>query len=528
MIIPRAKKEISSGFTSALATPLIVKLDSESAFAAWVISEMLPYLTPIATENSDATVSIKIAPDVSKKDEFYRLISKDGKITIISKDKRGVVNAIATLSQIVSEKDGNYYIEDVEIEDYPDKPFRSFMLDTGRKYISLDDLRAEILMLAKAKMTKLHWHITDSQGCPVYFDTLPNIKSPDADGRKYTKSELREIVEYAAGFMIDVIPEVDMPGHSFALVKSNPELACKAEKIEGWDICIGSEECYKYAESMFTELAEIFPYEYIHVGTDEINMLDVTSARGTQAQDWYKCSVCNEKFSKLGLDTVTDRFYYFVNRVYAILQKLGKKMIMWNDNVDISKSPDLPRDILIEFWRVAAEKRGPREGCSMKRFLEEGFTVINADYPNTYIDLPEYLNWNKLRTWDLTSDPAEADEYADKVIGAETCAWDIQRHYAFSLYTTVPSFADRAYNLDPITDGKEFGIALTRLALGASVPRRFNMFEDVLCDFILAYNDCNIFKKSADKTSFRRTLTALRATSKDQEKLILAYLELLS
>ena len=202
-------------------------------------------------------------------------------------------------------------------------------------------------------------------------------------------------------------------------------------------------------------------------------------------------------------------------------------MIIWNDNIDISKSPDIPRDVVIEFWRVAAEQRGPREGCSMLRFLEEGYTVINADYPNTYIDLPEYLNWEKLRTWDLTADPAKADEYADKIIGAETCAWDVQRHYDFSLYTTVPAFADRVYNLSPVTDDAEFGTALTRLALGASVPKGFNMFADTLRDFILGYNDCDVFKPSADKAAFKELLGSLTATSPDQDKLISAYLEIL-
>ena len=163
----------------------------------------------------------------------------------------------------------------------------------------------------------------------------------------------------------------------------------------------------------------------------------------------------------------------------------------------------------------------------MQRFLEEGFTVVNADYPNTYIDLPEYLNWNKLRRWDLTHDPAKAGEYSNKVIGAETCAWDVQRHYAFSIYTTVPAFADRAYNLAPVTDDEAFGIALTRLALGASAPRGFNMFADTLRDFILGYNDCDIFKDGADRKSFKEMLLSLDATSADQKKLISAYLELL-
>lgn len=527
MIIPRAKKEIRGEGQFCLNTPLSVITDDESAFIVKVISEMLPFMKPVESSDNASSVSVAICREISSKNEFYRLISKNGRIEITARDKRGAVNAIATLAQIICEENGKYYAPEVEIEDYPDKEFRSFMIDTGRKYISLDELRTQILMMAKAKMTKLHWHITDAQGCPVHFDTLPDMKSPDPNGRKYTKDEMRGIVEYAATFMIDIIPEIDMPGHSFELVDYMPEIACRAEHIEGWVFCIGNEKSYEYIENILRELTEIFPYEYYHIGTDEIDMRNVVSKRGVQMQDWEKCEVCNAKFSPLGLNTVTERFYYFIKRVYEILGNLGKKMMMWNDNIDISKSTDLPRDILIEFWRVAAVGRGPREGCSMQRFLEEGFTVVNADYPNTYIDLPQYLHWSKLREWDITADPANAKDYDSQVIGAESCAWDVQRHYAFSLYTTVPAFADRAYNLAPITDDGEFGTALTRLALGASVPHGFNMFEGVLRDFILGDNSCEIFKDGADKEGFKNTLLSLSATSADQDKLIAAYLELL-
>lgn len=525
MIIPRAKKEAQSELKFSLQMPLTVNTDADSEFAVEIISEMAPYLDPVHSEAFDSAVSIEIRPQISLKNEFYSISIKDNKIKIIAKDKRGVVNAIASLTQLVSEKNDKYYINETEIEDYPDKEFRSFMIDTGRKYIPLDDLRSQILSMAKAKMTKLHWHITDSQGCPVHLNTLPDMRSPDPAGRKYTKDEMRSIVDYAAKFMIDVIPEIDMPGHSFELVEYMPNLRCQAEHTEGWVICIGNEDSYKYIEDIFSELTEIFPYEYYHVGTDEIDMRDIKAKRGWQKLDWQNCSVCNEKFGKLGLTTVTERFYYFVKRVYNILGKLGKKMVMWNDNIDISQSPDLPRDILIEFWRVAGENRGPREGCSMKRFLDEGFTVINADYPNTYVDL--YVEWNKLRSWNLTADPAEAGDASGLVIGAEACAWEVLRHYAFSLYTTIPAFADRAYNLSPITNESEFGTALTRIALGASVTTGFNMFDNILCDFILGYNDCNIFKADANLKKFKNTLTSLTAISKDQSKLISAYLELL-
>ena len=526
MIIPRAKIELTSEIECKFVTPISIQTDNESTFVTGVIQEMLPYIKT-ANGEGGSVLSIQIQSEISEKNEFYKLVSKGGNIEIIAKDKRGVVNAVASLAQIIYENNGEYYVNETRIEDYPDKEFRSLMIDTGRKYIPLDELRAQILMMAKAKMTKLHWHITDSEGCPVRFDTIPNIKSPDPDGRKYTKDDVRSIVEYAGIFMIDVIPEIDMPGHSFELVNCMPDIACKADHIEGWDFCIGNEKSYEYVENILKELTEIFPYEYYHIGTDEINMRDIVTKHGAQIQDWENCTICNEKFSALGLHTITERLYYFVKRVYNILKKLGKKMIMWNDNIDISKSPDIPRDILIEFWRVAGMHRGPSEGCSMQRFLEEGFTVVNADYPNTYIDLPEYLNWKKLRTWNLTTDPTVPEEYADKIIGAESCAWDIQRHYAFSLYTTVPAFADRAYNLSSIADDGEFGAALTRIALGASVPKGFNMFDCVLRDFILSDNSCNIFKSTADKDYFKRLLSSLGAMSKDQEKLISAYIELL-
>jgi hypothetical protein len=527
MIIPRSKKETRSGESFAISSQIRVKVDKDSEFSVGIMAEMIPYISAVVSEEAGCEVSISILPEISDKNEFYKLTSISGEVNIKAKDKRGVVNAIATLSQLICEREGIYYVDEADIEDYPDKEFRSFMIDTGRKYIPIDELRAEILMMAKAKMTKLHWHITDAEGCPVLFETLSGIKSPDPDGRKYTKDELKEIVAYAGEFLIDVIPEIDMPGHSFALTEYMPNLACRAENPEGWDICIGNEDSYKYVEDIIGELTEIFPYEYYHIGTDEIDMRDVHSSLGWEIQDWDRCPVCNEKFAKLGLNTVTERFYYFLKRVHEIVASFGKKIMMWNDNIDISKSPDLPRDILIEFWRVAGKHRGPREGCSMQRFLEEGFTVVNADYPNTYIDLPEYLNWKKLREWNLTRDPAITVEHENRIIGAESCAWDVQRHYAFSLYTTVPAFADRIYNLSPITDDEKFGIALTKLALGPSVPRDFNMFDGILRDFILGYNDCDIFDEGADKESFKALLLSLKSTSPEQKKLISAYLELL-
>lgn len=528
MFIPRVKSEKLYGTKSKIKMPVKVFFaDAQAKRLGAVIPEFSPYLKfKEVNSAADADFVFELRAGISDKEEYYKLVSKEGKLSVHAVDMRGLINAAATLSQMFSYVGEELYLSDLEIEDYPDKPFRSFMIDTGRKYIPMDEFRAQILMSAKSKMNKFHWHISDGQGYPIEFDSYPMLKSPDKAGRKYTKDEVRELVKYASLFEVDIIPEIDMPGHSFSLVESLPELVCKTKKRPNrWVMCISEEKSYEYAKNILTEIAELFPYEYIHVGTDEIDMRDVKTKQGIQMQDWEKCEVCRRNFKKLGYKSITDKFYYFLRRIYAIVNSLGKKMMMWNDNIDISVSPELPRDILIEFWRVAAPMRGPRENCSMQRFIDEGFQVINADYPNTYIDLPEYVNWETLKSWDLTKVPADAGEKSYQILGAETCAWDVQKHFAHSLYTAVPAFADRCYNLAPVTDDEGFKVALTRLALGVSTPEGANVFGKFVKDIVMTDNDCKILAEGCDKAEFKSFLKSLKKQTPDEKLLTKAYLK---
>ena len=524
MFIPRVKEE--KLFDSYRLNPS-VKIYFADATAKSVlpaINELMPYLKLKTVESkSKADFVFETRCGISEKPEYYEITSDLAKLFVSAKDRAGHINALATIAQLISYKDEEFYITAAEIKDYPDKPFRSLMIDTGRKYIPIPEFKSQILMMAKAKMNKLHWHISDSQGYPIEFDYC-NFISPDKDGKKYTKDEVRELVAYAASFSIDVIPEIDMPGHSFSLIKALPELSCDTKRrANQWCMCISNEKSYDYVRAILTEIAELFPYEYIHIGTDEVDMRDVKSKGVTQMQDWDKCSSCNRFFKKLGYKSVTDRFYYFLRRTYDIIASLGKKMMMWNDNIDISVSPELPRDILIEFWRVAGENRGPREGCSMQRFIDEGFEVVNADYPMTYIDLPEYLTWDKLKTWDLTKFPANSGEKAYQILGAETCAWDVQKHWPYSLYTVVPAFADRCYNLAPVTDEDGFKIALTKLAFGPATPDGLNIFGTFVRDIVMTDNTGKILAKDCDKEAFRAILKSLKKQNASEKALTKAY-----
>ncbi len=168
-----------------------------------------------------------------------------------------------------------------------------------------------------------------------------------------------------------------MPAHAQDLLNAYPELSCKTKNStpsSTWVVCAGREETYEAFEKILSEVAELFPGRYIHIGADE---LDFGEGSGREPS-WLDCERCQKLCEREGLSTERDIFYYVIRRIHDMTTKLGKRIIMFNEQVDISVSPDIPRDILIQYWCVADPGRGPREGISMERFLEEGFEVINS------------------------------------------------------------------------------------------------------------------------------------------------------
>lgn len=167
-------------------------------------------------------------------------------------------------------------------------------------------------------------------------------------------------------------------------------------------MCVSNENTYLYIDLLIRELTEIFPYEYIHMGGDELSFYDMKDSG--YWPNWYECDNCRCLAEKENFRSASDYYCHFVRRVYEIVKKHGRKLMIWNDSIDISVAPDLPRDILIQFWRVALDTRGPHEGCSMQRFLEEGFTVVNSFYEETYAD--DYMSEGSAGDVDACQPPA--------------------------------------------------------------------------------------------------------------------------
>lgn len=182
----------------------------------------------------------------------------------------------------------------------------------------------------------------------------------------------------------------------------------------------------------------------------------------------------------------------------------------------------MPYGTFVPSARVAAPQRGPVEGCSMQRFLDEGFEVVNADYPNTYLDL--YITWDRLRVFNPAAVPADASAYIHRMRGSEMCAWEGSRfpHYRHALFFALPVFGDRVWNMHtPLNDERETTLALTRSVLGCDAPAHVDLFSYLkgvpLGDAKEMAGD--IFASGADREALRRTLGSLHYVSADERRL---------
>lgn len=522
MIIP-APKRIEEVSPIYIGEKLKVFLLSEGfGNIEFTLGELLTNVNVCIVDN-EKDANVILSQVKSEKPEEYSIEFLDGKVNISFSDFLGARNAIATLAQILESGNSKIYIGAASVYDYPDAQFRSFMHDVGRKYVPIDELKMHILLMAKCKMNYLHFHFSEAAGFAIALKDYPELKGASAtDGMQYSEEEIIDLVEYAEKLGIEVIPEIDIPGHGVALTEAYPNLACDlidGKKSWGWALCVGNEETYPIVLGIIKAAAKLFKSKYFHIGTDEISMTDEKRIPHPIA-DWTRCRRCRQLMQSYDLDGEVKLFYRFLKKIYDALTPLGKKLIIWNDWIDISKSPDIPRDILIEFWRVAADTRGPHVNCSMQRFLDEGFDVINANFPDTYIDL--YVSYENLKGWKYNRSSADDSETKGKIIGADVCAWDVHDHYVWSIPVSIPLFAEKMWN----SDSKLSDETLKAVSCILFGTESFNIF-DYTKDVIILDDKCEIFKDGSDRIGIKNLMVLLHPTNAVEKYCIKAIFSLL-
>jgi len=345
-------------------------------------------------QKSKNTIELALSSNKDYKKEGYELNIDTSGIKIIASDTAGLFYGVQTLIALLpakKDKTENIKMNSLNIIDYPAYSWRGMMLDTCRHFMPVSFIKKFIDYLAIHKMNRFHWHLTEDQGWRIEIDKYPRLTEIGAwrketleghysetphkyDGKKhggfYSKKDIREIVQYAKERYISIIPEIEMPGHSGAAIASYPYLACTEGPFEVktiWGIhkdvyCAGKESTFEFLEDVLSEVIELFPSEYIHIGGDEC-----------PKDRWKECPDCQARIKNEGLKDEQELQSYFIKRIENFLNSKGKKLIGWDEILEGGLAPSAT----VMSWR------GIKGGIEA---ANQGHDVIMSPTSHCYFD----------------------------------------------------------------------------------------------------------------------------------------------
>ena len=305
--------------------------------------------------------------------ESYRLDVSRTKITLTAPDAAGLFYGLQSLAQLAGHHGRR--IPAVTIVDAPRFGYRGFMLDVSRHFRDKEFVERQLDLMARYKLNRFHWHLTDGAGWRIEIKKYPALTDiaawrpypdwegwnfggkrychrddPAAAGGYYTQDDIREVVEYARALHIEVIPEIEMPGHSEEVLAVYPELSCSGKPYTDSDFCIGNEQTFEFLESVLSEVIGLFPSEYIHIGGDEASK-----------QGWRTCPECAARMRREGLQDVDELQSYLVHRIGTFLAAKGRRLLGWDEILQGGLAPGAT----VMSWRgteggIAAARAGHR------------------------------------------------------------------------------------------------------------------------------------------------------------------------
>ena len=302
--------------------------------------------------------------------EGYTLVVKRGHIIAKANTPAGLFYAFQTICQMaypdLLADSKTFSIPGAKITDYPRFAYRGTHLDVSRHFFDVKFIKRYIDLLASYKINKFHWHLTDDHGWRIQIDRYPALtkvgawrpersswdtlhpvlpEEPATYGGYYTKEQIRDIVRYAAARHIDIIPEIEIPGHCSAILATYPQYACDDYPYTVavgpyWPpkaiMCAGNDDVLTFYKNVLDEVAELFPYPYIHIGGDE-----------AFNDNWQVCPKCQKRIADKGLADETALQQWLMNEIEQHLKQLGKKAIMWDDIV----SDDMVNQCAVMCWQ---------------------------------------------------------------------------------------------------------------------------------------------------------------------------------
>lgn len=367
--------------------------------------------------------SIALFQDLTEKNiGNYNLSINDAGVNIFSNSDVGIMNGIQTLRQLFiddfhsNKKRDSWFLPIVSIQDSPKFKHRGLLLDCSRHFYEKEVVKKYIDLLAFYKMNVLHWHLTEDQGWRIAIDKYPKLTEIGAwrtelNGSKYggfyTKKEIKEIVAYAQERHITIIPEIELPGHSQAAIAAYPHLSCTGKQVDvanDWGVfkeiyCAGNDSVFIFLEAILTEVMDLFPSEYIHIGGDEAPKFR-----------WEQCTKCQKRMTDEGLENMHALQSYFIARIEKFLNKNGRQLIGWDEILEGGLSPNAT----VQSWR------GMEGGITA---ANSGHNAIMSPTSHAYFDYDlKAIDLEKVYSFD----PIPAELAADKhhfIIGGECNLW---------------------------------------------------------------------------------------------------------
>ena len=357
---------LTKGATIAIETPS----EELEGIARYFNEKTSPATGFELSRGKSGKITFSLTDDEALGDEGYQLSVTKGSIKVTAHKPAGVFYGVQTILQLMPpeiksqsvQADKKWTIPCVEIKDRPKFVWRGMMLDVSRHFFTKEEVMKYIDEIAEYKLNVFHWHLTDDQGWRIQIESLPKLTEVGAwrakrvgqwwhrdrlqPGEKptyggfYTHDDVKEVVAYAASRFVRVIPEIDVPGHSVAALVSYPELACnKAPEsvnvgntffgVDENTLCVGKDFTFEFMDKVLTEVAELFPDEYVHIGGDEC-------FKGF----WHKCPRCQARMKAENLKNEEELQSYFIHRMGDILKSKGKKLVGWDEILEGGLAPD--------------------------------------------------------------------------------------------------------------------------------------------------------------------------------------------
>ncbi len=317
--------------------------------------------TTVAPSGNSAALILKTISDPDLGDEGYKLEIQPNRIHIQANKPAGLFYGVQTLFQLMPPEflgqNGSLpspvTVPCVRVVDKPRYGWRGLMLDVSRHFFSIEFIKKQIDLLAMHKMNRLHLHLTDDQGWRIEIKKYPRLtqisswrREPDGhiEGGYYTQDELRELVRYAQSRFVTIVPEIEMPGHCTAALAAYPELSCTGGPFRvaiEWGIhrdvyCAGNDQVFQFLEDVLTEVMEIFPSKFIHVGGDEV-----------PKDRWQHCPKCQARIKAEGLKDEAELQSYFIRRIEKFLNAHGRRLIGWDEILEGGLAPNA----VVMSWR---------------------------------------------------------------------------------------------------------------------------------------------------------------------------------